>query len=99
VKKKHNLLCICNKIQQCNCRYHTKLFDAPRELAGEWISWNGEGEPSLGKLDYENLSPVQKVEFLNTLLSEPEGLPIDKLQAMQSVYHLNSTINHDIKYR
>jgi len=92
-------LSIFSKIQQWNCRYHTKLFAAPRELAGQWISWNEKGESPFRKSDYEKLSHAQQVEFLNALLSEPHGLPIDKLQAMQSVYHLNSTINHDIKYK
>ena len=44
------------------------------------------------------LSPAQKLEFLGALISG-DPLPVDKLEAMLSLYHLDQTTNLELNFR
>ncbi|KAG8256229.1 Leukotriene A-4 hydrolase [Homalodisca vitripennis] len=78
--------------------YNTSLADACTALTNRWVQWDMTEPNPFTPTDLTNFHPLQVQEFLAQLL-ELESFPLDKVQALQSVYSFSASNNSEIKFR
>ncbi|XP_014610852.1 PREDICTED: leukotriene A-4 hydrolase [Polistes canadensis] len=77
--------------------YDKSLAAACTELAQKWITWDENSTTPFNIKDLQDFTPMQKKTFIADLHASSTVLSVKKLEAMQSVYDLDSIKNSEIR--